>query len=82
MKKILVVDADELCRQMIVLALEQEGYDLLEASEGEEGIRLARMYLPNLIICDMLQDGLDGLAALKTLRFERSTAHIPFVLMT
>lgn len=80
--KILVIDDDELCRQMIVLALEQEGYDMLEAADGDEGIRLARMYLPELILCDVVMDNIDGIATLATLRHERATSLIPFIMMT
>lgn len=82
MRKILVIDDEEWLREMIQLALRQNGFDVIEAENGERGIELAKKELPDLILCDVNMEKVDGYATLSSLRSERSTASIPFILMT
>ncbi|MGN6555274.1 MAG: hybrid sensor histidine kinase/response regulator [Verrucomicrobiota bacterium] len=82
MKKILVIDDEEWLREMIQLALRQNGYEVIEAANGEKGIEVAKKELPDLILCDVNMDKMDGYAALSSLRSEPVTASIPFILMT
>ncbi|MFO1488888.1 MAG: response regulator [Verrucomicrobiota bacterium] len=82
MKKILVIDDEVWLREMIMLALNQKGYEVIEAVNGEEGIIKARQELPDLILCDVNMQKVDGYLTLSSLRSETSTAAIPFILMT
>ncbi|HVU28339.1 MAG TPA: hybrid sensor histidine kinase/response regulator [Verrucomicrobiae bacterium] len=82
MKKILVIDDEEWLREMIQLALKQRGYDVVEAANGAEGIEKARKELPDLILCDINMEKVDGYLTLSSLRSESPTAAIPFILMT
>src|SRR5580704_18141447 len=82
MKKILVIDDEEWLREMIQLALRQKGYEVAEAENGEVGIEKARKILPDLILCDVNMEKVDGYLTLSSLRAEPSTAAIPFILMT
>jgi len=82
MKKILVIDDEVWLREMILLALSQKGYEVVEAVNGEEGIVKARQELPDLILCDVNMQKVDGYLTLSSLRAEPSTAAIPFILMT
>src|SRR5258706_6976747 len=82
MKKILVIDDEEWLREMVQLALTQKGYDVIEAGNGAIGIEVARKELPDLILCDVNMDKLDGYLTLSSLRNEPVTASIPFILMT
>jgi two-component system, sensor histidine kinase and response regulator len=82
MKKILVIDDEEWLREMIHLALKQKGYSVVEAANGAEGIELARKELPDLILCDINMEKVDGYLTLTSLRNEAPTAAIPFILMT
>src|SRR5262245_14678757 len=82
MKKILVIDDEEWLREMVHLALTQRGYDVIEAGNGTIGIETARKQLPDLILCDVNMDKLDGYSTLSSLRNEATTASIPFILMT
>ena len=82
MKKILVIDDEEWLREMIQLALRQKGYDVVEAENGEVGIEKARKILPDLILCDVNMEKVDGYLTLSSLRGDPSTAAIPFILMT
>jgi two-component system sensor histidine kinase/response regulator len=82
MKKILVIDDEEWLREMMQLALRQRGYEVIEAENGEKGIVTAQKELPDLILCDINMDKLDGYATLSALRSAPTTASIPFILMT
>jgi two-component system, sensor histidine kinase and response regulator len=81
-KKILVIDDEEWLREMVHLALTQKGYDVIEAANGAIGIEVARKELPDLILCDVNMEKVDGYLALSSLRNEPTTASIPFILMT
>lgn len=82
MKKILVIDDEEWLREMVQLALSQKGYEVLEAENGSVGIERARKELPDLILCDVNMEKVDGYHTLSSLRNEPTTAAIPFILMT
>src|SRR3954464_8260824 len=82
MNKILVIDDEEWLREMVQLALTQKGYDVIEAGNGARGIEVARKELPDLILCDVNMEKVDGYKTLSSLRDEHSTASIPFILMT
>ena len=82
MKKILVIDDEEWLREMIHLALKQKGFDIVEAPNGAVGIEMARKELPDLILCDINMEKVDGYLTLASLRNEAPTAAIPFILMT
>lgn len=82
MKKILVIDDEEWLREMVQMALRQRGYDVVEAENGAVGIEKARKELPDLILCDVNMEKVDGYHTLSSLRNEPTTAAIPFILMT
>ncbi len=67
---------------MVHMALAQKGFDVVEAENGEAGIDIARKELPDLILCDVNMEKVDGYRALSSLRDEPATAAIPFILMT
>src|SRR5580658_9425128 len=83
MSKILVIDDEAWLREMILLALQQRGFEVMEASDSDDGIAMAREKLPDLILCDvnMAKAGA-GYTTLAKLREEPTTASIPFILMT
>src|ERR1035437_5742130 len=82
MKRILVIDDEEWLREMVHLALAQKGYDVIEAENGAVGIEKARKQLPDLVLCDVNMEKVDGYLTLSALRNEPATAAIPFILMT
>jgi two-component system, sensor histidine kinase and response regulator len=82
MKKILVIDDEEWLREMMHLALTQKGFEVVEAENGARGIEVARKELPDLILCDVNMEKVDGYLTLSALRSEPATASIPFILMT
>jgi two-component system, sensor histidine kinase and response regulator len=82
MNKILIIDDEEWLREMVNLALSQKGFEVIEAANGSEGIDVARKELPDLILCDVNMDKVNGYATLSSLRDDPTTASIPFILMT
>jgi two-component system sensor histidine kinase/response regulator len=82
MKKILVIDDEEWLREMIQLALSQKGYEVVEAENGFVGIEKARKTLPDLVLCDVNMQRMNGYHTLSSLRGDSTTAAIPFILMT
>lgn len=77
---LLIEDHAEL-RTFIRGALES-GYQVAEAERGEEGIELAIQRIPDLIICDVMLPGVDGLAVTRHLKTHPLTSHIPIIVLT
>ena len=82
MPTILVIDDNEALRKTIRAALEFKSYHVIESDNGSTGIELARAHLPDLILCDITMEGMDGLTALDMLRHDDAIATIPFILIT
>ena len=82
MKRILVIDDEIWLRDMVHQALVQKGFDVIEAENGTVGIEKARQELPDLVLCDVNMEKVDGYQTLSALRNEPTTAAIPFILMT
>jgi signal transduction histidine kinase len=82
MKRILVLEDDEMFRRVICDTLRKEGYQVYESGDGAAGLELAREQLPDLILADILMPGLNGTEVLTALRADQHTAVIPFILMT
>jgi signal transduction histidine kinase len=83
MSKILVIDDEPWLREMIRLALEHEGFEVIEAADSTDGDDKARQFLPDLILCDVNMDQAGaGYTTLTKLRENAATAAIPFILMT
>ena len=79
---VLVIDDDPATRELLVRMLGKEGFRVLEAGNGEEGIRLARTDRPDVITLDVLMPGLDGWGVLATLKDDPALAAIPVVMLT
>ena len=66
--RILVVDDDPKIRTVVRRGLAYEGYRVVEAASGEEGLEKAREHLPDLVILDVMMPGIDGLEVTRRLR--------------
>jgi DNA-binding response OmpR family regulator len=80
--RVLVADDDPAVRSILVINLEDVGYQVIEAADGDEAVHLARRAQPDLILLDVMMPGLDGMDVLSILRDHPNTAHIPVVLVT
>ncbi len=79
---ILVIDDDPAARQLLARMLQKEGFQVLLASGGEEGLALARSERPDVITLDVLMPGLDGWGVLAALKSDPELAAIPVVMAT
>lgn len=82
MKKILIIEDQPDMRGNLGIILKMEGYIVLSAANGREGLRLAKEQLPDLVVCDVMMPELDGHGVLKALRDDPATAHLPFIFLT
>jgi len=82
MNKILVIDHDEALRTALAETLQQQGFEVLQAATGVEGMQIARTAAPNLILCDVDLQGVGGSLILFAVRRDPKLASIPFVLMS
>jgi two-component system, cell cycle response regulator DivK len=82
MKKILLVEDNELNRDMLSRRLRKRGYDVVTAVDGEDGIAKARSEAPALILMDVSLPGIDGWEATRYLKSAPETRQIPIVALT
>lgn len=78
---LLVIDDNEDMRLFIKELLKEEYYVLL-APDGREGLRMATKYVPDVVICDVMMPGIDGMATCEAIKSEISTSHIPVLMLT
>lgn len=81
-KQILVIEDQEEVRENIAELLELSGYDVIDASDGKKGIKLALDKQPDLILCDIMMPEMDGYEALYIMSKNPKTASIPFIFLT
>jgi len=81
-KRVLIVEDDRFLRRACQARLEQQGYTILTAQDGEEAIRVARAEIPDLILLDLLMPKLHGLEVLRILRGEEGTRAIPVLVLS
>ena len=79
---ILIVEDNPKNLKLVRDVLQFHGYATLEAETGEAGVALARERLPALVLMDVQLPGMDGRAALKLLKADVSTQHIPIIALT
>jgi CheY-like chemotaxis protein len=82
MKKILLIEDNELNRDMLSRRLQKRGYEVVTAVDGETGIAMAQAEAPALILMDVTLPGIDGLEATRRLKAAPQTRHIPIVALT
>ena len=82
MARILVVEDDpDICR-LVTLLLHSAGHSVLTATDGAQGVTLAREGAPDLIVMDLVLPITDGWTAIRRLKGEARTAHIPILVLS
>jgi two-component system, cell cycle response regulator DivK len=79
---ILIVEDNEMNRDMLSRRLQRRGYEVLMATDGAEGLEAARGKLPDLILMDMSLPVIDGWEATRQLKAEEATRKIPVIALT
>lgn len=82
MKTILVIEDERDLADLLVYNLEKEGYKVLKAHDGLSGLELLRLYIPDLVILDLMLPGMMGTEVCKILKKEEKTAAIPVIMLT
>jgi two-component system, OmpR family, alkaline phosphatase synthesis response regulator PhoP len=80
--KILIAEDSATIRRLVVARLIADGYDVLEAADGEEAVALARRDPPDLLVLDKVMPKADGFAVVRALREDPRTRELPIVMLT
>jgi two-component system phosphate regulon response regulator PhoB len=81
-EKVLVVEDERSLTEVLQYNLEKEGYEVITASDGREGLRKAQTVLPDLVLLDLMLPQMSGLDVCKELRASSRTARIPILMLT
>ena len=79
---VLVVDDDPVIVKLLQVNFEMEGYEVITASDGEEGLNKAREAMPDVILLDVMMPKINGLQVAAALNGDAATANIPIVLLS
>ena len=82
MQKVLLVEDNEMNRDMLSRRLLRRGFEVVVAGDGEQGLAVAREQRPDLILMDMSLPILDGWEASRRLKADEVTRHIPVIALT
>lgn len=82
MTRILLVEDNEMNRDMLSRRLERRGYEVIVAVDGEEGVARAKAEAPDVVLMDMSLPGIDGWEATRQLKAAEETSAIPVLALT
>jgi CheY-like chemotaxis protein len=82
MAKLLLVEDNEMNRDMLSRRLLRKGYEIVMAVDGAEGVALAKAQVPDLILMDISLPVMDGLEATRQIKADAQTAKIPVIALT
>jgi DNA-binding response OmpR family regulator len=82
MTSVLVVDDDPDVCDLVTYKLEQSGFEVRRASDGDAALREVAKRIPDLVLLDIMMPGISGLEVLERLRSDEATAVIPVVMLT
>jgi DNA-binding response OmpR family regulator len=80
--KVLIIDNDPTLRRLLQIVFEREGFDVTLASEGSEGLHLALMNPPHIVILDIIMEGLHGFEVCKMLRANSSMRRTAIIIVS
>lgn len=81
-KTILVIEDDKFLRELISRKLIGEGFDVLEAVDGEEGIKKIKEGKPDLVLLDLILPSIDGFEVLTRVRDDPAVSSIPIIILS
>jgi CheY-like chemotaxis protein len=80
--RVLVVDDDQTARELMRRLLAKEGFDVITATDGQEGLEMARRFEPSVITLDVMMPKVDGWDVLKELKADPALADIPVIMVS
>ncbi len=81
-EKILLIEDEKDILELIAFNLECSGYDVLKASNGEDGLKRAKKEFPDLVLLDLMLPGIDGFDVCRELKLDKNTRKIPVIMLT
>jgi diguanylate cyclase (GGDEF)-like protein len=81
-KRILIADDEPAVRQLLELVLRSQGYDVQAVASGDQLVRTAQESVPDLLLVDLMMPLMDGYEAIRQLRNDTRTAHLPMLILT
>lgn len=81
-KKILIIEDDKFLRELIGQKLLKEGYDIVEAVDGEKGIKTVKDEKPDLILLDLILPGMDGFEVLTKIKEDAEISQTPVIILS
>ena len=81
-KKILIIEDDKFLRELLVKKLRQEGYEILEAVDGEEGYKKAVEEKPDLILLDFILPNMDGFEVLAKIKGNQASSSLTVIVLS
>ena len=81
-KKILVVDDEKDITETLSFMLKAKGYEVVEGYDGEEGLKIAKEIMPDLIILDVMMPKMNGYKIARLLKYDSKYKHIPIIMVT
>lgn len=82
MRKLLIADDESGIRSLVRMTLEDESYEIVEASDGTEALNLAREQLPDVILLDVMMPGLTGYEVCRAIKEDPKTQEMAVVMLT
>lgn len=81
-KKILIIEDDKFLRELIARKLTDEGFDISEAVDGEEGIKKIKEKKPDLVLLDLILPSIDGFEVLSRMKKDEAVSSIPVIILS
>lgn len=81
-RAVLMIDDEANARKLVKLLLEREGFRVLTAANGEEGLILAKVEQPHVILLDIMMPKMNGYETLRRIRDDEDMKHIPVIMVT
>ena len=81
-RKILLVDDDDMVRDLVAATLKGGDYQLLQAADGGKGLELAREHRPDIVFLDVNMPVMDGVSVCQAIKSDPSTAHVTVIMLT
>jgi twitching motility two-component system response regulator PilH len=82
MAQVLIVDDSAMQAKVMARHLTKHGFEVISASSGEEGVEMAQLEMPDIIIMDVVMPGMNGFQATRKITRNKYTEHIPVVLVS
>lgn len=81
-KKVLIVEDDKFLRELMTQKISKEGYQVVEAVDGEDGVKKAKEEKPNLILLDLILPSMDGFEVLSAIKEDPASSEAPVIILS